>query len=246
MISVCIASHNGEKYIKEQVDSILCQIGSDDEVVISDDGSTDKTLAILEAYNDPRIKVFRYVHPCMYRYNFDYATHNFENALHHAKGDIIFLADQDDVWLPNKVERVMSEIEGFDILLHGRKVVDGSLNVIREFAMPQPGFWRNIKSCSTTGCCMAFRREVLEKTLPFPKSAVEHDFWIGVYGGLYYKIKYLKEPLMLFRRHGENVTPSDGKSNNPLSIKIRYRLICLLEVAKGVIRERFRYVSVQK
>ena len=96
MISVCIASHNGEKYIKEQVDSILCQIGSDDEVVISDDGSTDKTLAILEAYNDPRIKVFRYVHPCMYRYNFDYATHNFENALHHAKGDIIFLADQDD------------------------------------------------------------------------------------------------------------------------------------------------------
>lgn len=235
MISVCIASHNGEKYIKEQVDSILCQIGSDDEVVISDDGSTDKTLAILEAYNDPRIKVFRYVHPCMYRYNFDYATHNFENALHHAKGDIIFLADQDDVWMSNKVERVISNMGDCDILLHGRKVVDGSLNTLQDFAMPKSGFWRNMVSCTTTGCCCAFKRDILDKVLPFPLSGVGHDFWICVYGSLFFKCKYLHEPLILFRRHGNNVTPSNQKSSNPIVMRIKYRLITLVEVVKRLL-----------
>ena len=150
MISVCIASHNGEKYIKEQVDSILCQIGSDDEVVISDDGSTDKTLAILEAYNDPRIKVFRYVHPCKYRYNFDYATHNFENALHHAKEDIIFLADQDDVWLPDKVEKVKAAFYDKEVMavLHDAKIVDENLNEVEpsffKLRHSETGFLKNL------------------------------------------------------------------------------------------------------
>lgn len=240
MISVCIATHNGEKFVKEQVDSILSQISQEDEIVISDDGSTDGTLSILEAYNDSRIKIYRYKHPHKYRYTFDYSTHNFENALLKAKGDIIFLADQDDVWLPNKVERVMSGIEGYDIIFHGRKVVDGDLNVIQEFAMPRPGFLRNMKSCTTTGCSTAFRRRILDKVIPFPETAVGHDFWIGVYGGLYYKCKYLEEPLMLFRRHGDNVTPSNGVSNNHLTMKLRYRVITFIEVCKGLLRSALR------
>ena len=100
MISVCIATYNGEKYIREQLDSILPQLGLDDEVIISDDSSTDNTLKIIEEYNDCRIKIFsnnKFYSPIL----------NFENALKKAQGDFIFLSDQDDIWKSNKVEVVM-------------------------------------------------------------------------------------------------------------------------------------------
>lgn len=235
MISVCIATHNGEKYIQAQIDSILCQISPSDEVVVSDDGSTDNTIAILASYNDPRIKIHKFSHRKKYPYIMDYSTHNFENALKKAKGKIIFLADQDDVWMSNKVERVISNMGDCDILLHGRKVVDGSLNTLQDFAMPKSGFWRNMVSCTTTGCCCAFKRDILDKVLPFPLSGVGHDFWICVYGSLFFKCKYLHEPLILFRRHGNNVTPSNQKSSNPIVMRIKYRLITLFEVVKRLL-----------
>lgn len=230
-----MATHNGEKYIREQIDSILMQISSSDELVISDDGSTDATLDIIKSYKDSRIKLFIYRHRQKYGYKIDYSTHNFENALKHAVGDLIFLADQDDVWLPNKVERVLENIAENDILLHGRKVVDANLNVLKEFAMPMPGFWRNIRSCSTTGCCTVLKRNVLQNVLPFPKSGVAHDFWIGVYGGLLFKRTFLNESLILFRRHGDNVTPSDSKSSMSISKRVLYRLITLWEVLKRLV-----------
>lgn len=236
MISVCIATHNGDKYIKEQVDSILCQLSHSDEVIVSDDGSTDNTLAILMSYNDPRIKIHMFTHHRKYNYRMDYSTHNFENALTKAKGDVIFLADQDDVWMPNKVDRVMSNISDCDILFHGRIVVDSSLFTLQDFAMPRPGFFTNFVSCTTTGCCCAFKRRILNEILPFPESGVGHDFWIGVYGGLFFKCKFLQEPLILFRRHDNNVTPSNLKSSNPISMRLKYRFITLIEVAKRLLK----------
>ena len=93
MISVCIATYNGEKYIKEELESILPQLADDDEVIISDDGSKDQTMSIIEGLNDNRIKIFTHQKlPAKFR--FDYTTHNFENALMHSKGDVIFFADQ--------------------------------------------------------------------------------------------------------------------------------------------------------
>ena len=100
MISVCMACYNGEKFIQEQVDSIICQLGLDDELIISDDGSNDRTLDILFSYEDSRIKILH-----------NRACHgfvgNFENALSHAKGDYIFLSDQDDIWKKEKVQKVI-------------------------------------------------------------------------------------------------------------------------------------------
>lgn len=112
LVSVCMATYNGGKYIKEQVDSILAQEFKENkdvemEIVVSDDGSTDDTLRILEAYRDERIKIFRHTNPTRkYKYfNASRAcSRNFENAMRHAEGDYIFLADQDDVWYPNKMD----------------------------------------------------------------------------------------------------------------------------------------------
>ena len=96
MISVCMAIYNGEKYIKEQIDSILMQLSNEDELVISDDSSNDRTLDIIAEYNDRRIKVLHHI-PAIGN-SFVKAKANFENALSVAKGDYIFLSDQDDVW----------------------------------------------------------------------------------------------------------------------------------------------------
>ena len=103
MISVCIATYNGEKYIKEQLDSIIPQLGHEDEIVISDDGSSDSTLDIINSINDERIRIT--VNQGKHGVN-----SNFNNALLHAKGDFIFLADQDDIWLSGKVAECLKAL----------------------------------------------------------------------------------------------------------------------------------------
>ena len=95
MISVCIATYNGEKYLREQLDSILPQLAESDEVIVSDDGSTDGTIDLITSLNDPRIKIVSNSGRKGY-------VGNFENALKHTTGDYIFLSDQDDIWYPNK------------------------------------------------------------------------------------------------------------------------------------------------
>ncbi len=96
MLSVCIATYNGAKYINKQVESILLQLGIDDEIVVSDDGSIDQTISILESFGDERIKIFR-----------NTGRHGvvsyFENALNHSSGEVIFLSDQDDIWNKKKL-----------------------------------------------------------------------------------------------------------------------------------------------
>lgn len=123
MNSVCMASFNGERYIKEQIDSILLQIGEDDELIISDDGSTDQTVDVICSYRDDRIKFVRNVnrHGCI---------GNFENALRVASGDFIFLADQDDIWLSDKYTKMCTLLEQYDLVVSDSVVVDSNLNVI--------------------------------------------------------------------------------------------------------------------
>ena len=112
LISVCMATYNGGRFIKEQIDSILAQEleeGQRLEIVVSDDNSTDNSIAIVEAYRDDRIKIFRHEPHAPYRhYNaLMSASKNFENAVMHASGDVIFLSDQDDVWYPHKIKTML-------------------------------------------------------------------------------------------------------------------------------------------
>ena len=108
MISVCIATYNGENFIKAQLDSILCQISLTDEIVISDDSSSDNTIRIIKSYDDPRIKLFE-------GNTFHCPIFNFQNALKNSIGDFIFLSDQDDIWIKNKVSTMMKELQNSDL-----------------------------------------------------------------------------------------------------------------------------------
>jgi len=223
MISVCMATYNGEQYLKAQIDSILCQLGEDDELVISDDHSVDHTKEIILRYDDPRI---RYYDNALVKG----VTHNFENALMKAKGDIIFLADQDDVWYPEKImEMTDFMMQGnYDVVTCNCALTDAELNIKRDayYTTESPldrSVWGNFKKDLWLGCCMAFRREILDNVLPIPPQLAAHDMWIALYGQLNYHCGYYPKVLQLYRRHPETVSFAGEKSTNSLWYKLNYR-----------------------
>ncbi len=225
MFSVCLACYNGQKFIKEQIDSILLQMGPEDELIVSDDGSHDNTCAIVERYKDSRIRILHN----QLRHGF---VGNFENALRHAKGDYIFLSDQDDVWKTNKVIKVLEALKYYDLVIHDAELINGegvSLGHTYYSTMHHhTGFMMNLWKTRWLGCCMAFRREVIDYCMPFPSKIVAHDYWIGMLGMTKFKYCFLNDVLICYRRHGGNVSPSSEKSNNSLYVKLvtkRYNLL---------------------
>ena len=124
-VSVAMATYNGEKYIKEQIQSILDNLMQDDELIISDDGSNDKTLDIISAFNDDRIKVINGPKNGI--------KQNFSNAIEKTTGDIIFLSDQDDIWMKDKVKKVLEQFEkksDVTLIVHNAKIVNEKLEEI--------------------------------------------------------------------------------------------------------------------
>lgn len=226
-ISVALAAYNGEKYIGEQIESILPQLGEDGEIVVSDDFPLGKTRAVVEFYSayDSRVKYIEGTGEGVCR--------NFENALHHCSGDIIFLCDQDDVWMPEKVERVVSAFEnGADVVLHDAFMTDGELNVTDESFFKlngsKKGLLKNFIKNSYMGCCMAFRREFESEFLPFPDGLAMHDWWIGLNAEANGKVEFINEPLIKHRCHGGNVT--GGKTTAMQKIKWR------VQMAKDILK----------
>lgn len=241
MISVCMATYNGGKYIREQIDSILPQLGSDDELIISDDGSTDDTVATIESYHDPRVKLLHFKRDKKGLAPINLITTNFENALKHAKGDIIFMSDQDDVWHKDKVGISLGYIinHGFDYIVSDCFVTDSDLN-IQSNTRFDGRFTKNrwkalIKPTPYQGCCAAFKRDVLEKALPFPKNIQSHDRWIGYIASFKFKYKIIPERLIYYRRHGENASTATGKSTSNFSYKIKTRLKYIYELIKRIL-----------
>lgn len=237
MVSVCMATYNGEKYIKEQVDSILAQLGPDDEIIVSDDGSKDKTIDILLSYNDDRIKIYKHTPVKKANRVGDIVSLNFENALSHAKGDYIFLSDQDDVWIDGKVSKMVELLEGYAVVCSNAWIWDcDSKDDCQKMLYDGRNPLRNylLKGGKYYGCCMAIRKECLKFLLPFPNPMPLHDTWVGllpeIMGGAY----FLNEPLIYYRRHGSNL--SGGKSRNSLFYKIWHRVKLLYQVICRVVR----------
>jgi len=229
MISICLTTYNGEKHIQAQLDSIISQLSAGDEIIISDDGSTDRTIEIIQNYKDDRIKVFIH-NKCnnFNKYPFYKITKNVENALNHAKGDLIFLADQDDIWTSTKVQTVIHEIGNELCLLHDCIVVDEKeKELISSYYMlnkSKLGIATNIINSSYLGCCMAIRMELLEKALPFPSIPVPHDIWLGLIAEWKGRTKMSTQKLLKYRRHGSNLSTSSEKSKASFFYKARYRV----------------------
>lgn len=239
MISVCMATYNGEKYIWEQIYSILSQLGNDDELIISDDASTDRTYDIVCSFNDNRIKFYTFKrNKTKYQKNIHLVTTNFENALSKANGEYIFLADQDDIWLPNKIDVCMKYLVNTMLVVHDCFIVDEQLNILKPsffiHRKVRPGFLKNLYKSSYLGCCMAFKKELLKKCLPIPYN-VGHDIWISLINELFYSSFCIPDKLLLYRRHNGNVTSSGGASKNCVFSKALYRFFIIKNIIKKMV-----------
>jgi glycosyltransferase involved in cell wall biosynthesis len=241
-ISVCIATFNGQEYIEEQLLSILNQLEDKDEIIISDDGSTDSTIEICNKFKDSRIKIFFNEDKLKHSPNINKATKNFENAINKSSGELIFLCDQDDIWYENKVQIIKQiySTSNFLCLVHDATIINSSGDIIESSYFNKinsgPGIFKNLISNSFLGCSMVFSKKVKNRILPFPKELHAHDMWIGLISEYYSKVFFLKEPLIYYRRHSKNVTNSGYKSSNPLNYKINYRLKFLFQFIARILK----------
>ncbi len=213
--SVCIAVYNGEEYLKQQLVSILEQLNIDDEVIVVNDKSSDDSMNIINSLCDKRITVINN------ETNLG-VVRSFEKALNQTSGDIIFLSDQDDIWMPGKIEvisKYMMESQ-CRAVVSDALVIDGQEEVICDsyFTLRQsgPGIWKNFYRNSYIGCCMAIRSDVKPFILPFPKSIPMHDAWIGMVCDLLGEVKFLPKQLVAYRRHLANQSELQGKDWNKM------------------------------
>ncbi len=227
-ISVALAAYKGEQFIAQQLETIRSQLGENDEIIVSDDYPAGKTSQIVAEIAEKDKRIIYVEGPGKG------VIKNFENALSLCSGDVIFLSDQDDAWLPGKVEAVMNEIRnGADLVLHDASVTDGNLNVTEPSYFAVHGADKtlagNLMRNTFVGCCMAFTKQVLQETTPFPEGIAMHDWWIALTAIKKKRsVALLRQPLILWRRHGNNVT--GGKTSAVQ--KISWRIKMLLSLAR--------------
>lgn len=228
-VSVAMATYNGEKYLEQQIDSILSQLGNEDELIISDDHSSDQTLAIIEKYirNDHRVKLFMNEESGV--------TSNFENAIIRTKNEIIFLSDQDDIWKPEKVETIKDyyvKNPHIQMIMSDITVVDNQLNTtiesFYEFRGSRAGVFKNIFKNSYIGCAMSFKKELKTKILPIPRNVPMHDMWIGLVADMNKSALLIPEKLIYYRRHDSTVTSVENTSSLKEKILWRFQISNLL------------------
>ena len=230
-VSVCLATFNGKSFIFDQIQSIL----SDDtvtELLISDDGSTDGTIEIISSIIDSRIKLFL-------NHNLG-IVRNFEFLITQASCEFIFLSDQDDIWLFSKVASMVNYLHFFDLVVSDCYIVNSDLKVLYssffELRSSNRGLFKNLVKNSYLGCCIAFRRSLVNYILPFPKNVPMHDWWIGLVAELFGNVHFEPSKLILYRRHNNNSSTSSSKSTSTFLIKIYWRIILFSHLF-------FRYVT---
>jgi glycosyltransferase involved in cell wall biosynthesis len=208
-ISVVMTTYNGSRYLRSQIDSIILQLNAEDELLISDDRSSDKTLDILREYASDQVRIIETsgnLGP----------IRNFEYALAQAQGSVIVLSDQDDVWLEGRLTRVRNHFSEntmpYGLLVLDSDIVDGdlkpTLGSLFELLSAGPGLMKNILRNTYVGCHMAFRRQLLDVAMPFPRAIPMHDVWLGLVSESLGPVTFEPGATMLFRRSGENYTQS--------------------------------------
>jgi len=253
-ISVAMCTYNGSRFVKEQLESIFSQTHLPDEIIICDDNSTDNTVDIArEILNNENIdyKIIINIENLG-------VIKNFEQAIKCCSGDIIFTCDQDDVWLPQKIEKMQSQFLGnndYMAVFSNATLVNENLDSLNVDLWSTLKFNSGeiinkeeqlikvlLKHCVVTGAALAFRREVFDEMLPFSKYWI-HDGWIAILLSLKDQIIPLNEELLLYRQHSNNVI---GASDRNLINKISVYFSNLKEIEKVRNNRLNRYKDVKR
>lgn len=206
-VSVVMTTYNGQRFLREQIDSIIQQLQAGDELIISDDGSTDGTLAILDQYRSDRTRIVEApggLGP----------IRNFEHALGHASRNIVVLSDQDDKWLPGRLEQTRDHFGSRSarprLVMQNSMITDRNLKPtdgpLFDYLSAGPGLFKNLRRNTYVGCHLAFSRDLLDFALPFPRAIPMHDVWLGLVAETVGNVTFDPRVTMLFRRSGFNYT----------------------------------------
>src|SRR4051794_2867946 len=225
-VSVCMATYNGEKYVGPQLKSILEQLSTEDEVIVVDDCSTDRTLEAVKSLNDPRVVV--HVNDRNRR-----EVYSFGRAISLARHQCIFLSDQDDIWLPGRVALMTEALQGALLATTNFDWMDQDerpLQVSYDGVLPADSS-RHFKNIGDIflgktvyfGCAMAFRRELVPLIVPIPGYVESHDWWVALAGNLAGSNVHLSDRTFRKRRHDSNATSTT--SSRSLARKLRSRVI---------------------
>jgi glycosyltransferase involved in cell wall biosynthesis len=204
-ISIVMTVYNGEKYLKEQIDSFLNQTLLPNEIIIADDCSSDKTIEIIEKYkkNFPnKIKIFKNEHNLGF-------TKNFEKAISKSSGDIIFLSDQDDVWYKNKIQTVIKKFKtnpNIDLIIHDADLVNENLKKTNHSAISQIVLGFNNTDVFITGALTSFNKKLIKYFLPFPKNLIGHDGFMHFVSKNLGTRMVINDKLQMVRRHTNNTS----------------------------------------
>ena len=232
-VSVCLASYDGEAWIGEQVRSILEQLGPDDELVVVDDASSDGTVAVVEGFDDARISL------SSNDVNVGYVL-TFQSTLERARGAYLLLSDQDDVWVPGRLDAMVAALDRSAVVATSVAVLGEPLDPPRWRlrAKDSHRYAANLAALLVgvrwySGCAMGLRRDILPSVLPFPPWLTEsHDLWIGVVGNTHRQMVHLERASVKRRLHDANQTPLGWR---PLPTILRARLMlarCLVEARR--------------
>lgn len=213
MISVALATYNGERYLRQQIDSVLNQSIQDIELIIGDDNSVDGTFGILEEYarKDDRIKIFKNA------VNLGFKK-NFENIIRKCQGEYIALCDQDDIWFCEHLEMLYKAMEPEAQIVCGRPIFVDENNI--ELPRKKDYFYMYTPPCSSIniaryiflnksayqGASMLIRKSFFDKALPIPIKAHYHDSWFAILSCFTGGMVYVNKPTMRYRRYGDSIT----------------------------------------
>lgn len=218
MVSILLATYNGEKFIAEQLDSLISQSVENIRVFIRDDCSTDSTCEIIQQYIIEHPQIFSLTKR---QTNSGSPWKNFmELAIAHANDDYVMLCDQDDVWLPNKVELTLKKMQMTEMSLTERKpiliftdlkIVDSRLNIISESLQKSmdADFRRTslnqlLMQNTTAGCTIMYNRALGQLLTYVPDFIVMHDWWLVQIASAFGVVDFVNESTILYRQHGEN------------------------------------------
>lgn len=244
-ISIAMATYNGAKYINEQLQSFLDQTRQPDELVVSDDCSTDNTQEIVEEFAKTapfEVRFFRN------QQNLGYAG-NFNAALMQTTGELVFLSDQDDIWFPEKLEYVSAvarENPSFLLFMNDAMLTDENFKFVGTTKLGQIRSIGNPDEKFVSGCCCAIMRELLNICLPLPSKIKQHDTWIVNFAdGLKSKL-IIEKSLQFYRRH-ENTETKHVTSRTVKATKFSYFIELFRSVTKPESEiEEFENISQKK
>jgi glycosyltransferase involved in cell wall biosynthesis len=216
-LTIVMPTYNGMRYLKYQIESILCQTFGDFELLISDDASSDETCEILDYYacNDPRIKIMRQARNLGFK-------KNFELLLRESTRPYVALADQDDIWVPNHIELLMKNIGDRLIVCANSELIDGEGRSMGRTMMNASGieFVPSDKEAQlqyllygnfVQGCTTLISRNLIDLALPIPDNVRFHDYWLASVAAVFCPIVYIDEIIVKYRQHTSNVIGSDRK-----------------------------------